>query len=146
MIWRGKKTKTIRFPFPLPHYLRPQISKRSKQTIMQLCGILDVLIITCMLREVFTSYFRAHVSLNINQAQTYGGRADVGTTQYCRGCFQQDLHTLSKLLLLGQGKTFWPIHPSNSSRQANLLPTMHINLAILVPMAISSAQLPLIFP
>lgn len=47
---------------------------------MQLCGILDVLIITCMLREAFTSYFRDHVSLNINQAQTYGGRADVATT------------------------------------------------------------------
>lgn len=114
--------------------------------MMQLHGILDVLIITCMLREAFTSYFRDHVSLNINQAQTYGGRADVATTQYCHGCLQQDLHALSKLLLLGQEKTFCPIHPSNSvgSRFDCLL--MCINLAILVPMAISSAHLLLTFP
>lgn len=40
---------------------RTQISKWTKQRIIQLCAILGMLIITYMLEKISASYFRAHI-------------------------------------------------------------------------------------
>lgn len=70
--------------------------------------------------------------IRISEAKIYGGRTDMATTQHCNVCLLQDSHTLSGLLLMGEEKTFCPIHLSKCSSESNLPPIACINLATLI--------------